>query len=85
MKKGYVLTLDAILALTVVLMVSFMVFEVQNSVGGVGKMGFKRIHYVSEDAIGVLNKKGVLDQICTEWAVADGNTSSPHWSTAGDV
>jgi|GEM_PF-2431606 len=85
MKKGYVLTLDAILALILVMTIFLIVLGIQSSIKSTEKTEFKRIHYISEDAIEVLNKRGVLDQICTEWALADNNESSPHWINAGNI
>jgi len=85
MKKGYVLTLDAILALILVMTIFLIVLGIQSSIKSTEKTEFKRIHYISEDAIEVLNKKGVLDRIGTEWALADGNRSSPHWINAQKI
>jgi hypothetical protein len=85
MKKGYVLSLDALLALTLVMIIFFMVLEMQGTMSGSEDTEFKEIHYVSEDVMEVMSKKGVLDQICTEWALAGGNTSSYHWTNARDI
>ncbi len=85
MKKGYVLSLDALLALTLVMIIFFMILEMQGNLRGNEDLEFKEIHYVSEDVMEVLNKKGVLDQICDEWALAEGNTSSYHWTSARDI
>ena len=57
-----------------------MVIGVQNSIKSTEKTEFKTIHYLSEDTIEVLSKKGVPDQICAEWAMSNNNESSAHWS-----
>jgi len=85
MKRGYILTLDAIMALMVALAVMAMIVGIQDSIKTTDRVEFKRIHYVSEDALEALNKKGVLDQIGTEWALSNGNSSSYHWHLASNL
>ncbi|MBN2250600.1 MAG: hypothetical protein JW724_00815 [Candidatus Altiarchaeota archaeon] len=82
MNKGYILTIDALMALTMVVLVIILVMEVQTSVRELDSAAFKKIHYISEDTLQILNKKGVLDQICTEWALSGNNENSSHWMNA---
>ncbi|MBN2251716.1 MAG: hypothetical protein JW724_06555 [Candidatus Altiarchaeota archaeon] len=86
-EKGYILTFDAMLASLVVITVFIIAFQIQiqSSVENTGKTEFKRVHYIAEDAIEVLNKKGVLDEIGREWAEANRNTSSAHWINASNI
>lgn len=50
-----------------------------------GASSFKRLHYISEDVLDVLNKKGVLDEVGTFWAAADGDNTSANWSDAANI
>ena len=63
MKKGYILTLDAIIALFIVMVVltGFMSFKYLK---GGDETDFTNLHYVSEDSIEILDKSGVLEEIC---------------------
>jgi hypothetical protein len=89
MKKGYVLTLDAVLALMFVIALLLYTVGVgmKNTIGNTEKTDFKRLHFISEDALEVLNKKGVLDEIGTEWANAgsDKVDTNVHWSNATNM
>jgi hypothetical protein len=89
MRKGYVLTLDAVLALMFVIALLLYTVGVgmKNSIGTTEKTDFKRLHFISEDAMEVLNKKGVLDDIGAEWANAgeDKTQDNVHWSNATNI
>jgi len=89
MRKGYVLTIDAVLALMFVMALLLYTVGVgmNNSIGNTERTDFKTLHFISEDAIEVLNKKGVLDDIGTEWANSGGDNSptSVHWSNASNI
>jgi hypothetical protein len=83
-KKGYVMILDAIIALTLILMMFTVIVSVQDSsTSKISSTSFKSIHYVSEDVLDVLNKQGALDYIGTDWAAANG--SAPAWSNESNV
>jgi len=77
MKKGYVLTWDVMVALTLVIIVfvGFLSLPYFNTIGS-GEIGFKQIHLKSEDAIEVLSKKGTLAQIGMLWAEGDATGAS---------
>ena len=84
--KGYVMILDAIIALTVLLMVFSVVVSVHDSPqSSISSTSFKEIHYLSEDILDVLNKQGALDEIGTYWAAANGSTTTADWSSATNV
>ena len=85
MKKGYVLTLDALLALMVVMVVYTLIMGIQTSINTTPVTEFKLLHYMSEDTMQVLSEKGVLDQVCVQWALAQGNASSPYFELAGNI
>ncbi|ODS38520.1 MAG: hypothetical protein A7316_00920 [Candidatus Altiarchaeales archaeon WOR_SM1_86-2] len=71
-KRGYALTWDAILALGFVLVFLAAMFSLQYvKVSEVSTMEYKILHYVSEDVLDVLNKKGILDEIGEEFAVSN--------------
>ena len=77
--------MDAVMALVVALAVFTLILGIQNSVKNTERAEFKRIHYIAEDAVEALNKKGVLDEIGTQWALSEGNSSSPHWVLAANL
>ncbi|ODS42862.1 MAG: hypothetical protein MSIBF_06235 [Candidatus Altiarchaeales archaeon IMC4] len=83
MKKGYVMTWDAILALVFVFVLLYGFSNLQQNL--TYETGFKKLHFVSEDALEVLNKKGVLDRIGEDWAAAANNESSPKWGAAENL
>ncbi len=85
MKKGYVLTLDALLSLMVVMVIYALIMSIQTSINTTPATEFKLLHYTSEDAMQVLSQKGVLDQVCAQWALAQGNASSPYFNMAGNI
>ncbi|MFZ2456611.1 MAG: VWA domain-containing protein [Candidatus Altiarchaeia archaeon] len=81
--RGYIMILDAIIALVVLLTVFTVVLTVhESSTSKLSVSSFKEIHYLSEDILDVLNKQGGLDEVGTYWAAANGSTSSPYWSNA---
>ncbi|MFH1788125.1 MAG: VWA domain-containing protein [Candidatus Altiarchaeota archaeon] len=84
--RGYTVILDALLAL-VLIMVLFS--GLWGSIHFKSREGasssFKRLHYVSEDVLDVLNKKGVLDEVGEAWASAGGDNASGNWSYAVNV
>jgi hypothetical protein len=85
MKKGYVLTLDALLSLMVVMVIYVLIMGIQSSVNTTEITEFKKLHYISEDALQALSEKGVLDQICVQWALAEGDTSSAYFDRARNI
>lgn len=85
MKKGYVLTLDALLALMVVMIVYTLIMGIQSSINVTEITEFKTLHYMSEDTMQALSEKGVLDQVCVQWALAGGSNSSAHFDTARNI
>ena len=85
MKKGYVLTLDALLSLMVVMVIYVLIMGIQSSINTTEITEFKKLHYTSEDTLQALSEKGVLDQICVQWALAEGNTASPYFERARNI
>jgi hypothetical protein len=85
MKKGYVLTLDALLALMVVMVVYTLIMGIQSSINVTEITEFKALHYISEDTMQALSEKGVLDQVCVQWALAGGSNSSTQFDTARNI
>jgi hypothetical protein len=85
MKKGYVLTLDALLSLMVVMVIYVLIMGIQSSINTTEITEFKKLHYTSEDTLQALSEKGVLDQICVQWALAEGVTSSPYFDRARNI
>ncbi|MBU0761611.1 MAG: VWA domain-containing protein [Candidatus Altiarchaeota archaeon] len=82
MKKGYATVLDAMLAIafTAVVLASLAGLDMSNN--KLSTMSSKRLHYMSEDALDTLNKRGVLDVVGEQWAAAAGNRSNPHFINA---
>ena len=68
-KKGFVLSLDALIALSIILIFFTLILTLkffsplQTSV-----TKFKHMHYISEDALELSSKQGILDQIGEKWA-----------------
>jgi hypothetical protein len=85
MKKGYVLTLDALLSLMVVMVIYVLIMGIQSSINTTEITEFKKLHYTSEDTLQALSEKGVLDQICIQWALAEGVTSDSHFDLARNI
>ncbi len=86
MKKGYIVVLDAIIALVFVLVVFTAIFSTHYSkTSRTGATSFKNLHYLSEDILDVMNKQGILDQIGGEWAESNGSTNSTHWINASNI
>lgn len=84
--KGYVVILDAIIALIFVLFVFTTFIAVYEPMfTKTSTTSFKDLHYLSEDVLDVLNKQGILDEIGTEWASANGSVTSEHWSNATNI
>ena len=77
MKKAYVLTWDAMVALAFVfiLFIGFTSVQYLRSVS-TEKTGFERAKLVSEDALDVLNKEGVLDEIGYQWSIGNFSNST---------
>ncbi len=86
MKKGYIVVLDAIIALVFVLIIFTAVFSTYYSkTSKTSTTSFKNLHYLSEDILDVMNKQGILDQIGSEWAESNGSTNSTHWINASNI
>jgi len=85
-KKGYAMLLDSIAALTFILLLGMLIVHLyQPKMSQTSIVAYKNLHYVSEDILDVLNKKGVLDDIGTEWAVSNGSTNSTHFENATNL
>ena len=63
MKKGYAIILDSIVALTFTLVIVASLIGMRQSGSSLSDLSLRRLHYVSEDTLDVLNKKGVLDEV----------------------
>ncbi len=70
--KGYILTWDALLALTLILMtfVTLLALGYLNF-SPEGNSEFERLHFLGNDVMDTLNKNGVLEEIATYWAKND--------------
>ncbi len=67
--RGYTVLLDALLALIFILIATTALLSIEYSRTARTESGeFTSLHYISEDALDVLNKRGVLDEISTYWA-----------------
>ncbi|MFH1054739.1 MAG: hypothetical protein V1744_01460 [Candidatus Altiarchaeota archaeon] len=82
MRRGYAMLLDAAVALTFTLIILYSLIGMQYTGSSGSDASMRRLHYVSEDVLDVMNKQGILDQVGEEWAAADGNKSSPHYINA---
>jgi len=61
--------IDALVSLIFVLIVTTAILSIEYSRTARTESGeFTRLHYMSEDLLDVLNKKGILDEIATLWA-----------------
>ncbi len=85
MRRGYALIIDSLVALTFALILLTSMIGLRQGSSSYSEVASRRLHYVSEDAFEVLDKKGVLDRVGEEWAAADGNVSSPHWANASNT
>lgn len=84
--RGYTIVLDALMALVLTVAILGAVYSIYYpQISSTPEASFKRLHYVSEDVLDVLNKQGILDQIGEEWAEANHNTSSLHWINASNI
>ncbi len=85
-KKGYAMLLDSIVALTFILMIGILIAHFyQPKISQTSIVAYKNLHYVSEDILDVLNKKGILDKIGTEWALSNGSINSTHFENATNL
>ncbi len=84
--KGIASMLDALVALIFILMILTIYYGLsQEKISQTSGAEFKKLHYVSEDTLDVLNKKGVLDDIGENWARANGSVSSESWGNASNL
>jgi len=85
-KKGYAMLLDSIAALTFILMIGMLIVHLyQPKMSQTSIVAYRNMHYISEDILDVLNKKGVLDDIGTEWALSNGSSESIHFENATNI
>ena len=69
--KGYVLTMDAVIALIFVIGVFIAVLTLDFfNPDETSTTAFLNLHYVAEDSMDVLNKVGVLDEIGYGWSIS---------------
>ncbi len=67
-RKGFGLTLDAVIALAFILFIALAISAYRfTQTSETTKTSFLSLHSTSEDALDVLNKKGILDEIGQEW------------------
>ncbi|MBD3260279.1 MAG: VWA domain-containing protein, partial [Candidatus Altiarchaeales archaeon] len=71
MKSGYAFFLDALVALAFAIVVVVSLTGVHLKSRDTQVTDYKRLHYMSEDALDVLNKNGVLEQVGERWASGD--------------
>jgi len=68
--RGYVLTMDAVIALLLVMGVFIVVLTLEFfNREETSTTAFLNLHYVAEDAMDVLNKKDIPDEIGYEWSL----------------
>ena len=82
MKKGFVMTIDAVFAVMLVLLALTLVYTLNYFSISINteRTNIEQIHMKSEDALQVLNNKGVLEKIVDYWANNDLNSAN---KTAG--
>jgi len=71
MKKGYVMTLDAIFAMLLLFFSLFIFSFYHFSIPAVDERYFEYVHMHAEDALQVLDNKGVLEDVGYHWAIND--------------
>jgi len=69
----------------VVMVIYTLIMGIQSSINTTEINEFKKLHYISEDTLQALSEKGVLDQICAQWALAEGDVNSPYFDLAGNI
>jgi hypothetical protein len=75
MGRGYIVTVDALIALSLVVFLTLGVIGMQHTENQKrGRSGFEALHESAENAIDTSNKQGVLEQIAYYWSV--GNESA---------
>ncbi|HIE34408.1 MAG TPA: hypothetical protein EYP86_04655 [Candidatus Altiarchaeales archaeon] len=75
--KGYGVLVDSIMSMLFLLIIITVIFSIQYSkVSRTDVTEFRDLHYLSEDALDVLNKKGILDEITRSWAENDTKNAS---------
>lgn len=84
MRRGYILTWDAVIAFVFVFIIlsAFLGVHYSTSMSG-GKTVFERLHVISEDAIGIMDKGGILDRVGLEWS--KGNYSNKTELESGTI
>ncbi len=78
MKKGFVMTIDAVFAVMLVLLALTLVYTLNYFSISINteRTNIEQIHMKSEDALQVLNNKGVLEKIVDYWANNDLNSAN---------
>lgn len=68
-KKGYAMSWDALLSLMLIFMAmgGLLVFQYTNMLQS-ERRGLHKLHFIAEDALDVLDKKGVLEEIGDAWS-----------------
>jgi len=87
-KKGYALITDALIALVFSLIIITVLFNLSQNISYLSKEEYNKflsLHYWSEDALDVMNKQGILDDIGYNWALSKGNRSSIYWKNATNI
>jgi len=74
--KGFALTVDAVLAMSFILTIAIALSAQRyGNVSESTELAFVSLHYISEDALDILNKQGILDQIGEYWT-SDNTTAA---------
>jgi len=78
MKKGFVMTVDAVFAVILVLLALTLIYTLNYFSISINteRTNIEQIHMKSEDALQVLNNKGVLEKIVDYWANNDLNSAN---------
>ena len=77
--KGYAVIIDALIALAIFIIVLTVLigteyFRTPQS----DILDYKKLNYWADDSLDVMNKKGILDEICYNWAMAKEDKSSDY-------
>ncbi len=83
--KGMGLILDVIFSMVIAIFFFTAIIGLRFTGSDTSDTSFTRLHYISEDAMDVLNKKGLLDDILELYNLANGNISSDEYIQAQNL
>ena len=74
-QKGFILTMDSVISIMVAILFSMAIYEIQigqHTTGDVASI--ENLHYVSENILETMNKRGDLDKLGCCWATNDNSS-----------